>query len=139
MTTKKLLLAVAALGLCVTVAACKTTPPPKPMGKALTGAELQAQYASGKPIASSGKSLISGNSWKITRDGVNSQTIQVVGSDFTDTGTYRIADNTICSKWVKIRDGAEVCSTIYVRPDGTYEAANAKGEKTAEFVLQPGG
>ena len=40
MSTNKLLITVAALGLCVTVAACKTTPPPKPMGKALKFARL---------------------------------------------------------------------------------------------------
>jgi hypothetical protein len=130
---------IAVIALCATVSACKTTEPPKPTGTALTGAQLQAIYASGKPVVSSGKSLESGNSWKLARDGKDQQMIKVANGDFSDTGTYRIADNMICSKWKKIRDGAETCSTMYVLPDGTYEAADEKGVKIAVFTIEKSG
>jgi hypothetical protein len=40
----------------------------------------------------------------------------------------------MCNKWEKIRNGAEACTTLHALPDGTYEAANEKGERIATFT-----
>lgn len=78
----------------------------------------------------------SGNKWEILRDGNGNQSIVVAGSGYQDSGTYRIDGNQLCSKWKEIRDGAENCVTFYLLPDGSYEAANASGAKTATFVIK---
>ena len=116
------------------LAACAAKPPPKVTGKMMTGDEVAAWYLSGKATETSGTSTISGNSWTISRDGEGEQSIKSDSGSFSDTGTYRLEGNALCSKWVKIRDGNEACATLHAMPDGTYEAANEKGELIATFA-----
>ena len=134
--TKHRLYSFVIAGLCASLAACTNAPPPKPSGKQLSAAEVASLYLSGEPVTNSGTSIDSGRKWEITRDGNGNQSIVVAGSGYQDSGTYRIDGNQLCSKWKEIRDGAENCVTYYVLPDGSYEAADASGAKTATFVVQ---
>ena len=128
----------AALVLSAAVAACNTAPPPKAEGKQLMAAELQALFLSGAPTITEGTSVDSGRQWQIMRDGAGAQSLSMAASDFTDTGTYRIEGDTVCSKWVEIRDGAEACGSIFLQPDGTYQSANSKGERRSVFTVTAG-
>ena len=128
----------AGISLAALVAACKTTPPPKADGKQLSAAEVQALYLAGTPTVSHGTSLDSGREWKLARDGSGAQSLAMVSTSYTDTGTYRIDGNRVCSKWVKIRNGAEACGYIHQTPDGKYQSVNDKGEKTSVFTITAG-
>lgn len=119
--------------LSVGLAACATKPPPQASGKMMTGEEIAAWYMSGKQTETGGRSRDSGNAWTISRDGKGGQSISVSGG-FSDTGSYRIDGDMLCTKWIKIRSGAEQCTTLHALPDGTYEAANEKGERIATFT-----
>jgi hypothetical protein len=121
--------------LAATVSACNTAPPPAPTGKQLTATELEQIYMAGTPVVSQGTSVESGRQWKISRDGKGAQTLEMLTSDFTDTGTYRLDGAVICSKWIKVRGGAESCNSVYDAGDGKYQSANDKGEKTSDFTV----
>jgi len=126
----------AGLSLAALVAACNTAPPPKAEGKQLSAAEMQALYMSGTQTVSQGTSLATGREWIITRDGTGTQSLALVSSDYTDTGTYRVDGAMVCSKWVKRSD--ETCAQVFQLPDGKYQAANEKGEMLAEFTVSTG-
>ena len=125
----------AGISLVALVAACKTTPPPVVEGTQLSAAEMQALYMSGQPTVSQGISLTSGREWRISRDGTGKQSLSVISSSYTDTGTYRIDGNRVCSTWVQTRNGQERCNTIYRTPDGKYQSAHENGEKAADFTV----
>lgn len=124
------------LSMIVAVAACKTTPPPKPTGTALTNADLVALYEKGIATTGTGKSLGSGKTFEITRDGSGNQTGKLTDGDWSDTGTYRVDGDMVCSKWKNTRNGAERCSKFYLQKDGTYTAHDSSGKKTAEFSIK---
>ena len=128
----------AGIALAALVAACNSAPPPKVEGQQLSAAELQALYMSGAQTLSHGTSIESGREWKITRDGAGGQSLAMVSSDYTDEGNYRIDGNMVCSKWVKIRNGAESCSYIHQTPDGKFQSANDKGKKRGVFTITAG-
>ena len=112
-----------------------STPPPKPVGSPMTGAELTQIYLSGTPLLISGHSLKSGRNFTIARDGKGGQSITNPSNDFSDTGTYRIQGNQLCSKWVKIREGAESCNSVFKAKDGSYEYSDEKGNLAGTFTL----
>lgn len=124
----------AVCALSISLAACASKPPPKATGKMMTGEEIAAWYMSGNQTETAGKSVGTGNAWVISRNGNGEQSISSNNGNFTDKGTYRIDGDILCTKWVKIRNGAEACTTLHVLPDGTYEAANEKGERIATFT-----
>ena len=119
------------IGVALGVSACRTTPPPKPMGVKVTGEELATWYMSGKSTTTEGTSLESGRAYVITRDGAGQQQLSSSGGSFTDTGSYRIEGDKVCSKWEVIRNGVEQCFFTYALPDGTYEVFDDKGVKTS--------
>jgi len=59
--------------------------------------------------------------------------LTLAGTDFTDTGTWRIKDGRLCTRWTKIRNGEEACVTVYKTgerarasflPDGTLSSTS---------------
>ncbi len=119
------------IGVALGVSACRTTPPPKPMGVKVTGEELAAWYMSGKSTTTESTSLESGRSYVITRDGAGRQQLSASGGSFTDTGSYRIEGDMVCNKWKVVREGQEKCFVMYALPDGTYEVFDENGVKTS--------
>ena len=97
---------------------------------------VRSTFTSGTQTVSQGTSLATGREWIITRDGTGAQSLAVVSSDYTDTGTYRVDGAMVCSKWVKRSD--ETCAEVFQLPDGKYQAANEKGEMLAEFTVSTG-
>ena len=112
--------AVLALGLAL--AACKTTPPPEPMGAKLSEAELKAHFVDGQAWVATGKSVESGREWQITADGTGNQEYLGKSDGSTHVGTHRVVGDTMCWKWKTIRDGAERCLNVFVQEDGTYQS-----------------
>ena len=110
------------------LAACKTTPPPpKITGTKMTGEELTALYLSGNPTIGQGKSVRTGTTYKIERDGKGTQTLQDENG-YSDSGSYRIDSDKLCSKWVEIRKGKEGCFEMYRQEDGSIQAVNSEGK-----------
>ncbi len=136
--TRRAVSVLAGISLAALGATCNTAPPPKAEGTQLSAAEVTALYMSGGQTLSHGTSLKSGREWKITRDGAGVQSLAMVSSDFTDTGTYRIDGNMVCSQWVNVCNGGESCNSIYQTPDGKYQSANDKGEKQNIFTITAG-
>lgn len=136
MTVRSLGLMVAVVGLGLSLGACKTTPPPAPAGTALTNADLVALYMNGSATVNTGTSLGSGNRFEISRDGNGSQSGRGIGVDWSDTGSYRIDGNTICSRWKTLRGGREQCSTFYRKADGSYASYDESGMKMADFTVK---
>ncbi len=83
----------------------------------LTGAEIRAL---GEHTAySAGRFGPKTNTSYFTPDGQ----IRMRSPDISDTGTFRITDDDMyCSKYRKLRDGAETCQTIWQTGPNTYEA-----------------
>jgi hypothetical protein len=42
----------------------------------------------------------------------------------SDTGTWRLSGNQLCTKFKKLRQGQETCPTYQLRPDGTIFSTN---------------
>lgn len=137
MSTRRLGVILATAGLCVVLAACKTTPPPKPTGRLLSGEELAALYMTGKPVVSSGFVRKDGTDFWMERDGKGNQTLRIPSSGYEDSGTYRLEGTTVCSRWNQVWDGEERCYRIYALPDGRYESDTVNGEKYATFTVKP--
>ena len=130
---KAVTVAVLALGL--GLAACKTTPPPKPTAAQLTGEQLHALYMSGTEAVSNGKSFKNDVDWHVTFDGKGGQTLLNKTNGYTDTGTYRIDGNKFCSKWDNLRNGRELCNPIYEGPNGSYEGYDDQGNVSHRFIV----
>ena len=39
----------------------------------------------------------------------------------TDTGTWTVRGEELCSSWTKVRNGTESCAPLLRRPDGSYQ------------------
>ncbi|GGK18215.1 hypothetical protein [Salinarimonas ramus] len=59
----------------------------------------------------------------IDADGAQALTSNIPGIE-TDTGSWRIAGNELCSRWTKIRNGDESCQTVTPQSDTRYETSN---------------
>lgn len=54
---------------------------------------------------------------------------------FTDEGWWRIENNEYCSKWKKIRNGAERCYTWFKVEENTYEVFYPDGSKSGIMTI----
>jgi hypothetical protein len=60
-------------------------------------------------------------------------TASVALNNFSDTGTWRLDEKGYCTKWQKIRNGAEACYTIVRRGSSTY-ILNPDGSYSGEIL-----
>lgn len=116
----------------VVVSGCVTAKQKKlDMGaSSLSHQELQSLFSkpiSGNWVSSSGKTA----SVQYMPDGVQ----KISSTRTTDEGTWRIADGTQCSKWKKIRKGAERCTTWFEIAPKKYEVYSTDGALAGEITI----
>lgn len=130
MTPSGLLIFVLMTALLMQGCASQRAPYSEPEGTLMTNSDLatlfsqpgQAEFANSRGI-----SVVS-----YAPDGT--QTLKK--GSFSDVGTYRIDGNQLCSKWKKIRNGAEECSTLYRTGAKEYRVASQTGGKGGVLTFQ---
>ena len=89
----------------------------------LSAAELKAVLLGNTSIGSTSK----GTPYWLYRNPDGSQALET-DSGFTDEGNWWVTDDgKMCSKWEKIRDGAENCGKVYRVSKDRYRTTSADG------------
>lgn len=92
--------------------------------------ELQALFS--KPVSGS----YAGQKGTVTVNYMPDGTQKIQYSKGTDVGKWRIANGEQCSKWTKIRKGAEKCTTWFEITPGTYEVYTRDGSKDGVMTFK---
>ena len=94
--------------------------------KQMTGSELKERYSKERNASWTN---VRGSSGTATRrpDG----TALVDWGSGSDTGTWRIVGDTLCSKWQTAREGKEYCLTVFKVDDGQLKWFEADGSYLA--------
>ena len=96
-------------------------------GKPMTGAELLQRNSKEVKIA-----------WNTPQGYAGVDTYRPDGTasvDYgkgTDTGVWRVVDDTLCTTWKTLRNGAEKCFVVYKVGDGKYKSFNSDGSLASD-------
>lgn len=119
---------VVALGGCVTAMQKKLDLGITPMGnqelKNLFSTHFESSYYSAK------------RNNTITLQYYPDGTQKLISPTFTDEGTYTIRGGEQCSKWKKIRNGAEKCTTWFDIGDNKYETYDRDGSMNGTLTIK---
>ncbi len=94
--------------------------------KPLTGAELQARFS--KEVNTTWNTDKNSGTFASRPDG----TMSVDWGKGNDTGTWRIVGDTVCRKWKTIREGKELCFTLFKVGEGKYKLYDPDGSYRSE-------
>jgi hypothetical protein len=59
-----------------------------------------------------------------------------IKGSFLDSGKYRIEEDRICGKWVKIRSGSEKCCKLYKINENVYQCVYEGDGKIIELIFK---
>ncbi len=129
------------LGLVLLVAVAlshSATAQDKPKGTPLAGADLNKLFAGGalldytfRPNSSRGAIILNPNGIAMV------QWLNIGGTAGQETGTWRIAGETLCIKWKLLFDGADRCERHYRVADNAYESWDAGGKPVLAYRVRP--